>query len=482
MTSKGFLKSSHGGVSVAEISIAFVALTALALLFPYTGDDWAWGSSIGIERLQTLFNDYNGRYFGNLIVLVLTRIPLLKALAIAGVLTGIAYGVNRIIDIRNRSLFWLVLLAIAVLPQGVRVQGVVWTSGFSNYATSALVVVLYLNCFKDVFQPTYNPNGKLTLPLVLLGFLGSLIVENITMYNVVASLGLLLFTRAKHGFWDKNQIAFLAGSTLGAILMFTNSAYSLIAEGNYEGRKVAQDSLPATISKLFFASFATMFCLDNIVLNVLICGCGIYALAKHPTMAPFPMRMALIAVFGIVAVFSLIYPLSGHFIASVAPSLTGWVVLAYLLALLALAVLFITHDQNWLPMFLLMSILAQILPLFVVKPIGPRNSLPVYILFVLLLCFLWDRAGFSKKAFPALPVLCALCFAGWFVLYGIITAADANRLQSIENAIASGANEVAIQPLPHTDNVWMGDPSSGEWERRYKLFHDIPQSITFVYE
>ena len=49
--------AKRGGVSWAEILIAFVVLAILAALFPFTGDDWAWGSSIGIERLQSGFAD-----------------------------------------------------------------------------------------------------------------------------------------------------------------------------------------------------------------------------------------------------------------------------------------------------------------------------------------------------------------------------------------------------------------------------------------
>ena len=46
--------------------VAFAAFALLVFLFPYSGDDWAWGSKIGLERLSTGFKDYNGRYGGNL--------------------------------------------------------------------------------------------------------------------------------------------------------------------------------------------------------------------------------------------------------------------------------------------------------------------------------------------------------------------------------------------------------------------------------
>ena len=48
--------------------ICFGLIAILCYLFPYTGDDWAWGSKIGIDRLNNWFENYNGRYVGNLIV------------------------------------------------------------------------------------------------------------------------------------------------------------------------------------------------------------------------------------------------------------------------------------------------------------------------------------------------------------------------------------------------------------------------------
>ena len=51
----------------------FAFLFLLTYYFPYSNDDWAWGSKTGLERLQNGFKDYNGRYLGNLLVILLTR-------------------------------------------------------------------------------------------------------------------------------------------------------------------------------------------------------------------------------------------------------------------------------------------------------------------------------------------------------------------------------------------------------------------------
>ena len=75
--------------------LLFFVLCALCFLYPYTGDDWAWGSSIGIERLNTWFDNYSGRYFGNLIVLALTRSNILKTIVSM-------YYINCLDDYKNK--------------------------------------------------------------------------------------------------------------------------------------------------------------------------------------------------------------------------------------------------------------------------------------------------------------------------------------------------------------------------------------------
>ena len=68
--------NTSNGRNKHSVSVAItnpIQIAILCYLFPYTGDDWAWGSKIGIDRLNNWFENYNGRYVGNLIVLAMTR-------------------------------------------------------------------------------------------------------------------------------------------------------------------------------------------------------------------------------------------------------------------------------------------------------------------------------------------------------------------------------------------------------------------------
>ena len=94
-------------------SIGFVFVFLLSLLFPYSGDDWAWGSQIGLDRLAAHFEAYNGRYVGNLIVLALTRSNVLKALCMSLFIVGIIYMIEKISGNRTAPLIACVALLLS---------------------------------------------------------------------------------------------------------------------------------------------------------------------------------------------------------------------------------------------------------------------------------------------------------------------------------------------------------------------------------
>ena len=130
--------------------ILLILLILLSFLFIYTGDDWAWGSDIGLSRLNTFFKNYNSRYMGNLIVLLLTRSNILKGLVIGTTLFGIITLLYKTI---NNKRFDLLLISSALVlntPKLIFREAISWTSGFSNYATSTFLMLIYFYYIKDI--------------------------------------------------------------------------------------------------------------------------------------------------------------------------------------------------------------------------------------------------------------------------------------------------------------------------------------------
>ena len=155
--------------------ITFVLLAVLCFLFPYTGDDWSWGSSVGIDRINAGFVDYGGRYFGYIIVLVLTRLRVLKALVMAGTFFGLGWIVKSIV--KQKWAFFATILLIFLVGNEIFAQSVAWTSGFSNYATTAIMIVAFLMVVFNIIFEGKTESLWLRIGMFLLGLGGSLIME-----------------------------------------------------------------------------------------------------------------------------------------------------------------------------------------------------------------------------------------------------------------------------------------------------------------
>ena len=50
---------------IIPIAIVWALFMALIFLHPFSGDDWAWGSEAGVDRVKIFFMSYNGRFLGN---------------------------------------------------------------------------------------------------------------------------------------------------------------------------------------------------------------------------------------------------------------------------------------------------------------------------------------------------------------------------------------------------------------------------------
>lgn len=260
-----------------------ILLLILCMLFPYTGDDWAWGSTIGLERLATLFKNYNGRYAGNIIVLILSRFKFLRIICVSLVLYFIVYFQYILINKKKFTLFLLDCSLLLLIPKSIFREAVVWTSGFTNYALPTFLIILY---FVMINRKLFS---KLTIFFMfILGFITALFVEHITIYIIVINILLLLYTFIKNKKYKKfNQlskyISYLIGATLGAILMFSNGAYRSIINNTDTYRDIPTSGINSIISK-FRGNFQTIYyelIFKNVLLNLFISLLLIFVIYKY---------------------------------------------------------------------------------------------------------------------------------------------------------------------------------------------------------
>lgn len=473
-----------------QLFIVFILLTVLCFYFPYTHDDWAWGTSVGIERLNSFFKDYNGRYIGNLFVLALTRSIFLKSITMSIVLTALCYNIYIFINKKNKNIFWLSLIFILLTPKLVFAQSIAWVSGFTNYVIPTLFILMYFNLFKYIFEDKLIVKKSNYLFAILLGFANSLIMENITLFNICISCIFLIYAYWKHKKIDYAQVCFLVAALLGTYLMFSNGAYSMIASNEDNYRSVAQEgNLFISSIHLYFDEIYSMFFTNNVLISIFISFMGIVTVFKYKNEN---IKKKLYPVLNIIE-FILIYYCFFIVIKTLNPSwmillrytkyVEGISVLFWCLALCVLVT--IRWDTSSIMRKALvaeMSYVILLAPLFVVNPISSRNVFPLYVQLVVLgLCLYEYNKDILHVKAKHLIMISLASYLFLISIYGYVYYCDQRRIDEI--AVDKITQDVLkIEKLPYNDYLWTPEPENDMWRERFKHFYDIPEDteIKFI--
>ena len=472
---------------VVVLGLIGVSFLALANLFPYSGDDWAWGSQIGLDRLSTFFADYNGRYAGNLAVLLLTRSSALVAVTMAATVAGISLLVLHLARFRTLTGYALVYALLLSMPAEVWRQGIVWTSGFSNYALATLTMLAVLVALRACLQrePGQWRRPALTgVALLVLTFVGQLFIEHVTLYVLaMAVLALLVAVRRRRlslPLWG-----IVAGALLGAVAMLSNGAYrrAFTGENTYQkigpssGDRAQQmmDAVETAIAPYGVVLNTTL----NAVLLLLVAVLAVHRARQSDGVARLLFALTAVAAGLGTAAVVLLVPRTAPAAATVGP-----VALLALLAALGLAA--VVSDAASRPLVLVVtgSFVVLVLPLLVVTPLGPRCFVPSYVLLLVAVANLAAQSarGFGTWWSTAVLVgalaLAATAFVIRFGIYAEIDAASAVRQATARTAVERGRTSVTLQRLPG-GGLWLHapDPAFEPWVTRYKLFYGLPDSL-----
>lgn len=472
----------------------FVLFFCIAVLFPYTGDDWTWGSDAGLAYLETFFADYNGRYLGNLLVLALTRSKLLDAVVMAVSYVMVCFFCYQYSEDQSKVLLWFAAVLFFIMPKEIWAQTIVWTSGYSNYVPSALITAAFLLSVRkatyETFPVSEGTAGKAAW--MLLGFAGALFVENITVFNIGFALVAILYTFLRFRKMDQSHLAFFVGAILGAWVMFSNSVYHKIVQGDDYYRNTPKgigESLEMILEHA--RDILTYIIYDNILF------CGIVTVllvvltefrkeAKEKPAGAGPASVLFhLGSFLLVLWKDSAICLVGQF--AVLPKramllLEILIALTYVFSIFLVIFCYVEQGRR-LRLFLPLCCAAgTLMPLLVVSPIGPRC---VFVGYFFMMVFVVDLAGYLRsglvpesKWFSKVLCLVALIQAMSFVnIYYPVYCSETLRTEFVKKQAENGSKTVLICELPNKDYLWNSNPTGESLPKRYKVFHKLDADI-----
>lgn len=474
--------------------LLFIFLTILFYFVPYTHDDWAWGSNIGLERLSTLFDNYNGRWAGNLLIILLTRSRVLKAICISITMIFIVELINKIINRNNNQLTYIISILIFLMPYNIISQTVGWTSGFTNYVVPVLLILIYIYLNNNMFLGEEGKkSNKLLIPMFILGMTSALFMENLTIYILCLSIFILLYKYKKTKKIDMHNLIYFIGVFLGTILMFSNEAYRSVISSEDSYRTIEQGNIFIRSFNTYFNIIYKYLIQNNLVLNIftgilsLVLICNFYKQNKVSKGQKILLSIFLTMILGYLLYTIFVYVCNNDniFIREKYKNyLEGIGVLIFWVSVILTSIITIKDkSKKFRILFDIFSIIIITAPLFIVTPIGPRCFFASYIFFAMINAELFDAISKRNEqninmVFNGIIIIILLFY---LIIFGYIFKIETIRNQTIRNTKGI-EDEIVLPKLPFEKYMWGANPTNEVFVERFKLFYKIDNETKLIFE
>ncbi len=472
--------------------LIFVLFFGLCFLFPYTGDDWAWGSRIGLERLETWFKDYNGRYAGNLLVLLITRSVIVRSFVESICFTFIVYLMNKIINKKNNLLGIFIVFLLCLMPMDIFRQSVVWASGFSNYVPPILLFLVYIYCNSYLFEDKIINKKKSIFVLFLyliLGFVGALFIENITIYIFILGGFVCLYELFRTKKISLHNIFYFIGVLLGTGLMFSNGAYQMVGAGEDTYRTIDNSNKIINCIKVYMNELDRYIFYNNFIIFIILSVVILFFLYKiiknnkNKLVVFFSYLFAFCTcLFLTNNLFLKLYttPISRKFLSN---SLNAGLTFLLVFALIFVFIKGVKKAPVRRKLFLYLgSMVITNLPLLIVTPIGPRLFLSNYIFIVLITVELLETLNLKDLVIYNIIKLGIISIFGFYIVIFL----QIYHVQLVtEKYIEENRDKqfLMLPNLPFTDYLHVANPNNNRvFNYRYKLFYGIDEKVIVKFE
>ena len=480
-----------------KASLIWICALLYALVFimlyksPFRLDDLTWGGRIGLDRLNNHFANYNGRYLGNMVVIVLTRLPSIIRVNVQ-ILVLLAIIMCAFI-LLERSLLatGVFVLFFFLMPLTVLTQTVAWVAGFSNYVFSTLFVMTVMVFDLQILDGRrYKPwTNALFLCVV---FAGQFFLETASLCVIVLSVGVWVLYFGSQKKMSKLLLLQMLIAIGGAAVMFSNGAYlSAIKQdgGTYKAIEIGNLAhMIREIMKTYRDTVAYKWFGMNVVLNLVLSATVILFCAN----AEGANKKLTLTGCAFLALF--VYDLTdGDKAKLLSREIMSIVSVLFVLYLLAVTFWLVQERRvKRKIVIMLCTSVVLMLPLNAVSPIGDRCFLNTYVLWATIAAeFLRivsiKEAGKSQNRSANISVLVGAVLIVY--LCGILQGQSLSwkiekmRMDAIAQCKETNATELVIPRVPDASMYCFGANLSGKyWLGNYKEYYgiDLNTDIIFV--
>lgn len=483
--------------------LTFFIISGCCLIM--SGDDIWWGC---IPTLSDFFENHqpNGRYLTNIITFYSCHNSFIRVIVYTVSFIGFFIAFSSLLK-TNYKYKWLpyaLFIGVILFAQrNFHSQIFNWTSGFTNYVISLLFLFIYFNYTKPVFDKR-KPRGGIIMAVVFLivGFCGALCIENITIYNIIFSIFVIIFSLVAIRKVTAANITYFIGTLAGTILMFSVSNYNDIASGN--------DSIGLRSFEFAFEDIATKVYLEIIpfyacsffILHFIIAVSMVFIYSKKYQKDVKKPKYAKICIPAIIfyCIYSFVSVNQHELVitsnAYKARAFEGAFAFIYVVSLLYMIYHIVSDSKRIMSMIYLISTLVVTGQFIVISPINTRCFFADYVFWSLFALSLLieavyvsnacDSSFFRNTAMVAVAV--ALGFLSFFNISNKYV--DILRIDFVKEQLTRKQNNVEFIKLPYpiisfdttdmlnydTDIIILNN-EKWRYDKAYYVYNDIDLSV-----
>lgn len=477
--------------SIIRNVFVMVALFGIFLMVPYNHDEWAWGTQEGIENLKNFFQGYNGRYFGDIISILITRSNIFKALFMTGSTIGLYLAIRRFYRTQgkfetNQKIVLLASFLLLILTPTVLFRQIYgWPAAFVNFVPPVIFIFLYLSFITESVLAEQRKNFSLLYGvLIVLGT--QFFSENITIFMLILTLSIVLIERILNRKNTKFVVSAAITSIIGTILMFINPAY-LNAANNTDGYKKIELSIIFIWQKMGSQIIPNMILNYKTLLLIFNIGMLVLLFTKHKRVNN--MNKLLSGFIVVYTIYGLFFYGQMNFTFRYDETIINLISVLYFICLLKIIWDVFSGRELLLHLIIFMAVPFSAAPLIIAEPIGPRSFYGTYCLWLLYTGIIYLKI-FSKFTLSnhyyelikfILRVMIGSTLIFYLFIFGYMHRVQVEREKIIDESIQNGKTEIVLPLLPNENYTWKTSTGPDNWLNRFKKFYDIPEdkNVTF---
>ena len=456
------MKEKQANLGIILMFLVYEIIQAGCTFF--SGDDFWWYAEP--QNIPDLFGrcDQNGRYLTNILTFLMIHHTTFRIIFHIAVMLGLFVEIAFISNYGKKpENWWNWLFSASMLifvPLPIYKYTIVWISGFANYVFSAVLILGYLLFCMPFFQNEEKSFKKRHIGLLILGICSALCIENVTVYIIMLSVGMIIFSLIQFKKVHAGHILYLIGAIAGTALMFLDKNYHTIIEENNDsvGIRFVDFSFVEIMMKIYdkiITYYAKPFWIVHICIAV-----SLLILYHHKKTTKYS-RICM----GIVLIFACYSAFTQNVIDFEVIS-TKYTIRAietafaflYILSVIYLSYILTERKYFRLICLFLFSTMALMAPFLVVNPVTERCFFSEYIFWVL------TGAVLLMVALPECGVILSIvkkCLQISVFVFSFILSVmqisnkycDIVRIQYLKKQLEEETNSIMLIELPYPDLV-----------------------------